>query len=35
MINDYDQNGNHISRISWQPNWTDKDNYLGSGTFFR
>jgi predicted MPP superfamily phosphohydrolase len=35
MINDYDQNGNHVSRISWQPNWTDKDNYLGSGTFFR
>lgn len=35
MISDYDQNGNHVSRISWEPTWTDKDNYLGSGTFFK
>jgi predicted MPP superfamily phosphohydrolase len=35
MISDYDQNGNHISRISWKPTWTDKDNCLGSGTFFK
>lgn len=34
-INDYDQNGHHISRISWKPLWTEEDNYLGSGTFFK
>ncbi len=35
MINDYDQGGNHVSRISWKPIWTEEENYLGSGTFFR
>ena len=35
MINDYDQGGNHVTRISWKPNWTEEENYLGSGTFFK
>jgi len=35
MINDYDQDGHHVSRISWKPIWTEEDNYLGSGTFFK
>jgi len=35
MISDYDQKGHHVSRISWKPIWTDEENYLGSGTFFK
>ena len=35
MINDYDQGGNHNSRISWKPLWNGKRNYIGSGTFFK
>jgi len=35
MISDYDQNGNHVARISWKPIWTEEGNYLGSGTFFK
>ncbi|MCG8308194.1 MAG: metallophosphoesterase [Cytophagales bacterium] len=35
MINDYDQGGNHSTRLSWQPLWNENGNYIGSGTFFR
>ncbi len=35
MISDYDQDGHHVSRIAWKPIWTEEDNYLGSGTFFK
>lgn len=35
MINDYDQSGNHHTKLSWKPLWNEDDNYIGSGTFFR
>lgn len=35
MVNDYDQDGKHNTRISWKPLWNGKANYIGSGTFFK
>jgi len=35
MINDYDQGGQYKSKIYWKPGWTEKNNYIGSGTFFK
>ena len=35
MINDYDQLGNHKTKLSWKPIWTEDENYAGSGAFFK
>ena len=35
MISDYDQSGNHRTKILWEPLWNEENNYIGSGTFFK
>ena len=35
LINDYDQNGHHQTRVGWKPTWTEEGNYLGSGSFVK
>ncbi len=35
VVTDYDMDGSHQSKLFWKPDWRGKDNYVGSGTFFR
>ncbi|WP_169513356.1 metallophosphoesterase [Flexithrix dorotheae] len=35
VVTDYDMDGSHESKLFWKPDWRGKDNYVGSGTFFR
>ena len=32
-VSDFDKEGNHQTRIYWKPNWSDAENYVGSGMF--
>jgi hypothetical protein len=32
-VSDFDKEGNHQTRIYWKPNWSDAENYIGSGMF--